>query len=302
MSATAWLGALLLTVVLAAATAVALGRSVRVGAATPIAHLATWLRTLPRRWRLRGGAIAPRLPIVLLHGLGGFDQLPLGSVNTSYFRGLERLFERHGVRAYRITVPAFGTVEERGRALASALRELVMQAGAKRFNLIAHSMGGLDARYALAHEGIRSLVASLVTIGTPHRGTPIADLGSVVLGAPGVAGALARLGVPTGFVRDLSSAALAAFNARVPNARGVFYASVVGRAPAARVATPLAPVAALLARGGDSDGVVPTASQTWGVVLASVEADHWGEIGWSSCGDVEAQFTTILRELRARGL
>ncbi|OGQ25806.1 MAG: hypothetical protein A2138_12345 [Deltaproteobacteria bacterium RBG_16_71_12] len=285
-----------------ATLALAVGWPVLERRVPPMARLARWLRAPVRRWRLRGGAIAPRSPIVLLHGLGGFDQLPFGSVNASYFRGLERLFERHGVRVFRTTVPAFGTVDERGHALAVALRELTARTGAQRFNLIAHSMGGLDARYALAHEGIRPLVASLVTIGTPHRGTPIADLGSSVLGTPGVAGLLARLGVPTGFVKDMSSAALAAFNARVPDARGVFYASVVGRAPAARVAPPLAPVAALLARGGDSDGVVPTASQAWGVVLASIEADHWGEIGWSSCGDIEAQFTTILRELRARGL
>ncbi len=268
-----------------------------------LVRIADAFTSVVRRWRLRGGALAPRFPVVLLHGLGGFDQLPLGSMNASYFRGLERLFEQHGVRAYRTTVPAFGTVEDRAQALARELRALAARTGMRRCNLVAQSMGGLDARYAIAHDdGVRALVASLVTIGTPHRGTPIADLGSSVLGMTGLATLLARLGVSMGFVRDLSSAALATFNTRVPDAKGVFYGSVVSAAPAGRLSPPLAPLAPLLAKSGESDGVVPAASQAWGVVLAKVVADHWGEIGWSSCGDVVELFGTVLRELRARGL
>ncbi len=307
MAVSAWLLALVigLAALLWLALRLALRPAVRrtLLALPPIARARAALTALLRRWRLRGGALAPRFPVVLLHGLGGFDQLQLPAMNASYFRGLERLFERHGVRAYRTTVPAFGTVEERARALGRELVALAARTGARRFNLVAHSMGGLDARFAIVHDDdVRPLVASLVTIGTPHRGTPIADLGATVLGATGLASLLARVGVSMAFVRDLSSAALAAFNARVPDVEGVFYGSVVGTAPAGRVAPPLAPLAPLLAKCGDSDGVVPAASQAWGVVLATVLADHWGEIGWSSCGDVDAQFGTILRELRARGL
>lgn len=304
MASSAWLGALVVGLV-AAAVWLGLHRASREALRRhPVgARVAVVLERAVRRWRLRGGALAPRHPVVLLHGLGGFDQLPLGTVNASYFRGLERLFEQHGVRVYRTTVPAFGTVEERAHALAYELVALSSRVGVRRFNLVAHSMGGLDARYAIAHhQQVRPLVASLITIGTPHRGTPIADMGSTVLGVPGLAKLLARLGLTMGFVRDLSSAALAAFNDRVPDVKGVFYGSVVSAAPAGRVAPPLAPLAPLLARSGESDGVVPAASQAWGVVLAHVVADHWGEIGWSSCGDVEELFGTVLRELRARGL
>lgn len=46
-----------------------------------------------------------------------------------------------------------------------------------RLNIIAHSMGGLDARYyAISWLGLAERVASLTTIGIPHLGTPLADL------------------------------------------------------------------------------------------------------------------------------
>ncbi len=41
-------------------------------------------------------------------------------------------------------------------------------------NIVAHSMGGLDARYLISHMSF-SRVASLTTIATPHRGSSFMD-------------------------------------------------------------------------------------------------------------------------------
>src|SRR5207249_8887306 len=49
-------------------------------------------------------------------------------------------------------------------------------------NIVAHSMGGLDARYAISQLGLGGRVASLITIGTPHLGTPLADAGHALFG------------------------------------------------------------------------------------------------------------------------
>ncbi len=46
--------------------------------------------------------------------------------------------------------------------------------------LVAHSMGGLVSRYA-AKSASPGLVRAIITLGTPHRGTPLADLGAYVL-------------------------------------------------------------------------------------------------------------------------
>ena len=42
-------------------------------------------------------------------------------------------------------------------------------------NIIAHSKGGLDARYVISTLGMEDYVASLTTVGTPHRGSQVAD-------------------------------------------------------------------------------------------------------------------------------
>jgi pimeloyl-ACP methyl ester carboxylesterase len=58
-------------------------------------------------------------------------------------------------------------------------KALAATGGACEINIIAHSMGGLIARYYLesgqfnVHPGFRA-VRSLITLGTPHRGAPLA--------------------------------------------------------------------------------------------------------------------------------
>src|SRR5207248_7006465 len=95
-----------------------------------------------------------------------------------------------------------------------------------RVDIIAHSLGGLDARYALAHCGLAKRVRSLVTIGTPHRGTPLADLateGPLALARR----AVGALGMPLAALDWLSTTALDRFNREVTDIAGVRYACVV---------------------------------------------------------------------------
>ena len=49
-------------------------------------------------------------------------------------------------------------------------------------HIIAHSMGGLDARYMISRLDMADRVLSLTTIATPHRGSPFADWGTRRLG------------------------------------------------------------------------------------------------------------------------
>ncbi len=252
---------------------------------------------LRRWWLLREGRINPRHPIVLLHGVAGFDQLPVAG--AAYFKGLERVIEAHGLVVFRPKVPAFASVQRRADALATQLVELSHTTGHTRFNLVAHSMGGLDARYAIRHLGLAPHVASLITIGTPHRGTPLADLAAVP-GAGGIIALLKRIGLDVEAFRDLSRERSRAFNQATLDDKTVFYGSVVGRTDHANPL--LRPVHKLLSKSGPSDGLVPVDSQRWGEVLLEVDADHWGEIGWSKRGDPAMVLTHIARELRGRGL
>lgn len=49
-------------------------------------------------------------------------------------------------------------------------------------DIIAHSMGGLDSRWAVEKQGAAQYVDDLVTLGTPHQGTYVAYLSMLTKG------------------------------------------------------------------------------------------------------------------------
>lgn len=218
------------------------------------------------------------LPVVLIHGLFGFDRIGVPGARFEYFRGIAAHLETLGCHAHAVKLPPAQSVPARAKKLVEAIEALPHE----RIDLIAHSLGGLDARYALAHLGLASRVRSLVTIGTPHRGTPIADL--VLRGPIGWAHRVLRaVGLPTEAVAWLGTEALERFNLEVRDVPGVRYACVVGgkRRDDSPVPLALVPAHAYLRRvAGANDGLVPISSQYWGETLAEIEADHFAQIGW----------------------
>jgi triacylglycerol lipase len=253
-----------------------------------------------RRARRRGRALAPRHALVLLHGVLGFDEIGLGWRRHAYFRGVAERLEGLGARVHRPRLPASASVAERASRLVRVLRDF----DGGRVNVIAHSMGGLDARYAISRLGLANRVVSLTTIGTPHLGTPLADLGTGLADLLQLKRVLRRVMKLDAFW-DLTTTNMAAFNRDVPNAKQVAYASVVARTPeGARMHPLLKPAYLYLSvSSGANDGLVPVISQRWGDVMAEIEADHWAQIGWSQSSDFDAPalFEEIARELRARG-
>ena len=156
-----------------------------------------------------------------------------------------------GVDVHVLRVSPVAHIASRARQLAAQIEQL----GAERVNIVAHSMGGLDARYAIARLGMAPRVASLTTIGTPHRGTPLADLGSALL-----SGALGGVPAMLGAIRDLCPRQMASFNQEIDDAPGVAYGCIVtaaraGQRPAfARV---LLPSAARRGQRRGGAGVLP---------------------------------------------
>jgi len=221
----------------------------------------------------------PPLPVVLVHGLWGFDKVGVPGAKVHYFRGIVDHLASLGCDAHAVRLPRAASVPDR----AAILVEKITALGHQRVDIIAHSLGGLDARYALAKLGLASRVRSLVTIGTPHRGTPLADLASA--GGPLALArkAVAAIGVPLDALDWLSTEALERFNRDILDVPGVRYACVVGgiRAASTPVSLAIAPAHAYLRRvAGPNDGLVPMTSQYWGETLAEIEADHFEQVGW----------------------
>jgi triacylglycerol lipase len=72
------------------------------------------------------------------------------------------------------------TIEELALVLADRVEELAWDRPGERIDVVGHSQGGLVARYYVQKlDGARH-VRHLVTLGTPHRGTPWARTGHVL--------------------------------------------------------------------------------------------------------------------------
>lgn len=274
----------------------ALGLALAIGAAV----VGWWItRRQELKWRALP-AIALKHPVVMAHGILGFDKIGIGGFRQTYFRGLWKYLETLGVRVTYPTVPMIGSIEDRASALATHIKELESAS----VIVVAHSMGGLDARYAIHTLGLGDRVAALVTVGTPHRGTSLADLSEHAL--PRLfRWVLRAIGLHGPAIDGLTRRATEEFNRAVPDDPRVQYFSVVATASWRMLFFNPAlwfTAAYVHRREGPSDGLVASASQRWGTVLFEVDADHWSQIGWTLRFDARSLYARILRALAERGL
>jgi len=132
------------------------------------------------------GYTQTRYQIVLVHGLFGFDSI----AGIPYFYDIPDGLASGGARVFLAQVSATNSNEVRGEQLLSQVRQVLAITGATRVNLIGHSQGGLTARYVAAVRP--DLVASVTSVGTPHKGSRVADLVRNVLPPGSVSESVAR--------------------------------------------------------------------------------------------------------------
>lgn len=113
-----------------------------------------------------------KYPVLLCHGYGAISSL----VKPSPLYDVATLLRSHRVEAFAPPVIPYAKIEVRAQSWVKVIQELTETVPDGKLNIIAHSMGGLDMRYALSELGIARKVASLTTVSTPHRGTSLADL------------------------------------------------------------------------------------------------------------------------------
>ena len=93
----------------------------------------------------------------------------------NYWGRIPRELERNGAQLFYGEHQSAAAVEDSAREIAERIEDILRKTGAEKVNIIAHSKGGLDCRYAMAHMDMAPFVASLTTINTPHRGCLFAD-------------------------------------------------------------------------------------------------------------------------------
>ena len=265
-----------------------------------------------------------KLPIVLAHGIARFDILleilrekttapetRLGD-QFQYFKGIKTVLEDDGFTVFHPNQEFAGPVDTRAEQLKARINEAISITGVDRVHIIAHSMGGLDARHMIVDKGMSEKVASLTTIGTPHLGTILADS---LLGAGGKF--LQHMVKPVlnidGFT-DLTITACEQFNKRAEDQEArnsVVYQTYSSSETVNLVFAPLIPSWILINHHEDAnDGLVAVRSQKWTKELAASDgtkkavtqnefpfpADHLNEVGWWDPEEAVLGFTSPLKQ------
>ena len=213
-----------------------------------------------------------KYPLLFVHGVFFRD--------SEYFNYWGRIPDdliRNGATVYYGNNHSATSGADGGAERTEAMRRIVRETGCDKLNIIAHSKGGLDCRYAISKCGAEPYVASLTTINTPHRGCLFADY--LLEKVPGnvrdtIAGTynstLKRFGDTSpdflSAVYDLRSENCAAFNQAIKNSGSVYYQSVGSKLnKAAGRKFPLNftyPIAKFF--DGPNDGLVSEYSCEWG--------------------------------------
>jgi triacylglycerol lipase len=226
--------------------------------------------------------------IALVPGLFGFGKV--GPIE--YFNGVAQYLRNRfpGAHVEATTTDPLGRVADRAKVLAKQIVDRFGAAG--DVHLIAHSMGGLDARFLASNnlENLSVCVKTVATVGTPHSGSPVATVLEAVNPLDSLAlllrldtTFLAELRDKADAVRDLSSQGAAALNSQCPDVQHIRYLEVagVGRAGTFHTSKLLAPTFLFVhAVAGRNDGLVPvTSAQRQRPLFASWPADHADLIG-----------------------
>lgn len=141
-------------------------------------------------------------PIVLVPGIFAFDSIAA----IDYWYKIPAALQSQGAKVYVPKINAFDSSVKRGEALIAQLENIRATSGGTitKFNLMGHSQGGITVRYVMNTRP--DLVASVTTMHTPHKGTPIADLVTGVVPANSLQGvAFTAFGNAVGDIVNLLS-------------------------------------------------------------------------------------------------
>lgn len=235
----------------------------------------------------------PKYPLVFIHGF-------MGGKRIGGFKGVKEHFESKGCKVGISEVSPVNGIEIRSQQFASQVKDYLSKNSIEKVNIIAHSQGGLDSRYAIAKLGLENSVASLTMLGTPHRGTLVADVMVGLAKSPKLGELADSMAQLIGRVVNTKGGKLDAdlvealkslttkyanneFNPQVPDSPSVYYQSWAGRTGKGtgdmNKSMLLGVSHMLLNMKGPNDGMVPVESAKWGEFRGVLDADHLDLVG-----------------------
>jgi pimeloyl-ACP methyl ester carboxylesterase len=233
---------------------------------------------------LVSAALVPVLcKIALVPGAFGAGTSSLFLDPNDYFKEYEAYFRAKGCAVSRVVFPEDATIEVRAMFLRDQI-ERMAKVSDGNWTLVAHSQGGLDARFALKTLKMKG-ASALVTVGTPHEGTPLANWAARQRDSGGLSYWFLKLlggydlrGLS--FLGEMTGEFLGKHRDKFEAVPGVRYASARGvcRTLCARSVRLLAWWTKLPA----GDGIVPGDNQKFGDDLGELDLDHISEAGADS--------------------
>ena len=172
-----------------------------------------------------------KYPLLLVHGIF-FRDFEL----LNYWGRIPAELEQNGATIYYGNHSSSLSIKDSALEIKKRILEIIKETGCEKINIIAHSKGGLDSRYAIANLGMDKYVASLSMINTPNHGCVFAEY--LLKKAPeslkeNIAKtynfALKKLGDPDpdfiAGVSDLTKEKVEKLNKQMPNNKNVYYKS-----------------------------------------------------------------------------
>ena len=264
-------------------------------------------------------------PIVLAHGVCRFDKawsdvLDIDNSadnardNIHYFKGIRTMLMKNGFVAHHSNVSWASDVNTRADDLRKNIINILGKENCEKVNIIAHSMGGLDARHMMFNDkdsgSIHKRVASLTTISTPHEGSPFADWGTDNL--PRVIPMAQKLGLDVKAFYDLKTDRCKKFNINDQVVKfeenceeSILFQTYAGKQDFWSVLDALKLSFYIIEKKeGDNDGLVSVKSAKWRnkYFRRTLEnADHLNELGWWDsaqifCGEGESALLERIHE------
>jgi triacylglycerol lipase len=217
-----------------------------------------------------------KYPLLMVHGIFFRDWK-----FANYWGRIPGELEANGATCFYGNQESSASVAECGAELAKHIQSIIAETGCEKVNIIAHSKGGLDSRYAISCMGMVKYIASLTTICTPHYGCK--SIQKIVKHIPKKAMRYIDKNYETMFsilgdkhpdflsglegVMDTS-----ALNESMPDDPSVYYQSVGSKMKSQKSAVfPLSLGYSIIKPAdGDNDGLVAVDSMEWGNFLGVV--------------------------------
>lgn len=217
-------------------------------------------------------------PVVLAHGLFGFERIGLGPFTlATYFRGIPEFLRSLGLRVLVTRVHPTAGIRRRAGLLGERIRAVFPN---EPVHILGHSMGGLDARELLTDPGWSGRVLSLTTVATPHLGSTLAEAARKRFGP--VYRFLKAIGWDHEGFLDLTPERARRWHESTPPPDGLPCFSVAGDPPPDDVCFLLRRVHATMSRWeGPNDGMVSVrSSEAFGTPLPVWPTDHLQQMNW----------------------